>query len=290
MCDEHFEDDLKDYLARAALTRRQFGALSVAGLAMLLPRAANAQSVTESEVDVKTPDGTADCYFVHPAGAARPGVVVWPDILGLRPAFRLMGKRLAESGYAVLVVNPFYRQKGAPVVPDGASFSDPEVRNSVTPLAAALNHTTHVTDAKAFVAWLDGQAAVEKNRKIGTMGYCMGGPMTMRTAAAVPGRVGAAATFHGAGLVTAGDDSPHLLIPNMKAQVLVAIAENDDQREPNSKTVLREAFAKAKLPAEIEVYPGAAHGWCPPDSAVYNRAQAERAWSRLLVLFGKALA
>ena len=292
MCDQdHFEDDMKLYMDRGGVTRREFGALSVgAGMAFLLPRVVNAVSVTESDVTVKTPDGVADCYFVHPASGAAAGVVIWPDILGLRPAFRQMGKRLAESGYAVLVVNPFYRQKKAPIVAPGASFNDPAVRNAVMPLAQALNATTHVTDAKAFVAWLDSQPAVAKNRKIGTMGYCMGGPITMRTAAAVPERVGAAASFHGGGLVTDQPNSPHLLVPTMKAQYLFAIAENDDMREPNAKTVLKDAFDKARLSAEIEVYAGAAHGWCPPDSAVYNEPQAEKAWSRLLVLFGKALA
>ncbi|MEX2123460.1 MAG: dienelactone hydrolase family protein [Woeseia sp.] len=282
---------MKEYLRRAALTRRQFGTLAVGvGMVMLLPRAANALDVTESEVEVTTPDGVADCYFVHPSSGAHAGVLIWPDILGLRPAFRQMGKRLAESGYSVLVVNPFYRQKRAPVVPDGASFADEATRDIVMPLAQALNATTHVTDAKAFVAFLDGQAPVDKNRMIGTMGYCMGGPMTMRTAAAVPDRVGAGASFHGGGLVTDQADSPHLLVPKMEAQYLVAIAENDDQREPEAKNVLRDAFAKAGLSAEIEVYAGAAHGWCPPDSAVYNEPQAERAWRRLLVLFEKALA
>jgi carboxymethylenebutenolidase len=291
MCDQHFEDDMKEYLNRSALTRRQFGAVSVGvGMAMLLPRAADAVTVSEKEVEVKTPDGTADCYFVYPSSGTAAGVVIWPDILGLRPAFRQMGKRLAESGYSVLVVNPFYRQKRAPVVPPGASFADDATRNTVMPLAQALNATTHVTDAKAFVAFLDQQTVVDKKRKIGTMGYCMGGPITMRTAASVPERVGAAASFHGGGLVTTGADSPHLLVPKMKAQYLFAIAENDDQREPEAKNVLRQTFAKAGLPAEIEVYAGAAHGWCPPDSAVYNQAQAEKAWSRLLVLFGKALA
>ncbi|MGH9384656.1 MAG: dienelactone hydrolase family protein [Vicinamibacterales bacterium] len=291
MCDQHFEDDLKKYVTAGAVTRREFGALSLGGgMAFLLPRAENAVAVTESEVKVKTPDGVADGYFVHPSTGAHAGVLIWPDIFGLRPAFRQMGQRLAESGYSVLVVNPFYRQKPAPVVPAGASFADPATRNIVMPLAQALNATTHVTDAKAFVAFLDSQAPVEKKRKIGTLGYCMGGPITMRTAAAVPARVGAGASFHGGGLVTAQPDSPHLLVPTMKAQYLFAIAENDDQREPNSKTVLKESFAKVGLPAEIEVYAGAAHGWCPPDSSVYNEAQAERAWSRLLVLFGEALA
>lgn len=291
MCDQdHYEHDLHDYVQRGAVTRREFSAISFgAGMAFLLPSVANAVAVTETDVTIKTPDGVADCYFVHPATGAAAAVLVWPDILGLRPAFRQMGKRLAESGYSVLVVNPFYRSKPSPVVPLGASFSDPEIRKSVMGLAGVLNATTHETDAKAFIAWLDTQAAVDKRKKIGTTGYCMGGPIVMRTAAAVPGRVGAGGSFHGGGLVTKGADSPHLLVPTMKAQFLFAVAQNDDEREPESKTILKETFAKANLPAEIEVYP-AAHGWCPPDSAVYNEAQAEKAWSRMLALFSKALA
>ena len=291
MCDQdHYEDDLAKYL-RPELSRRQFGAVSLGiGMAMLLPRSADALDVADAEVSIKTPDGTADCYFVHPSAGAYAGVVVWPDILGLRPAFRQMGKRLAEAGYSVLVVNPFYRGKKAPVVPEGASFANEAVRNSVMPLAQALNAATHMTDAKAFVAWLDTQPSVSKTRKIGTTGYCMGGPIVMRTAAAVPDRIGAGASFHGGGLVTQAADSPHLLVPQMKAQFLFAVAENDDMRDPEAKNVLRETYAKAKLPAEIEVYAGAAHGWCPPDSAVYNEAQAEKAWSRMLALFTKALA
>ena len=289
MCDEHFEDDLAKYM-RPGLTRRQFGALSFGvGAALFLPRAADALDVVESDVNVKTPDGVADCYFVHPSGGSYPGVVVWPDILGLRPTFRQMGKRLAESGYSVLVVNPFYRQKRAPVAPAGANFADTAIRNMVMPLAQSLNATTHTTDAKAFVAFLDTQASVSKTRKIGTTGYCMGGPIVMRTAAAVPARIGAGATFHGGGLVTQAADSPHLLIPTMKAQFLCCVAENDDQREPNSKNVLQETFGKNQLAAEVEVYK-AAHGWCVPDSAVYNEAEAERAWTRLLATFSKALA
>ncbi len=288
MCDEHFEEDLAKYTR--PMTRREFGALSAGvGMAMLLPHTANAEAVTETDVNVTTPDGMADCYFVHPSGGARPGVLVWPDILGLRPAFRQMGKRLAESGYAVLVVNPFYRQKKAPVVPEGANFADDATRSIVMPLAQSLNPTTHTTDAKAFVAWLDAQAAVDKTKKIGTTGYCMGGPMVMRTAAAVPGRVGGAATFHGGGLVAQGADSPHALIPTMKAQFLCCVAENDDERQPEAKDVLKESFAKAGLKAEVEVY-AAAHGWTVPDSAVYNQGEAERAWSRLLATFGVALA
>jgi carboxymethylenebutenolidase len=210
---------------------------------------------------------------------------VWPDIFGLRPAFRQMGKRLAESGYSVLVVNPFYRVKKAPTAEKGAATPI----QSLLPLAQALNEGTHMTDAKAFLAWMDKQTSVAKNRKVGTQGYCMGGPMALRTAAAVSDRVGAAASFHGGGLVTQMPNSPHLQVSKTKAQLLIAIAANDDMRAPDDKNVLKETFAKVNLPAEIEVYTGA-HGWCPPDSGVYNEAQAEKAWSRLLALYGKALA
>jgi carboxymethylenebutenolidase len=257
---------------------------------MMLPQVAGAVDVMEMDVNVKTPDGTADCYFVHPASGAHAAVLIWPDALGLRPAFRQMGKRLAQEGYSVLVVNPFYRSKKAPILPEGASFADPATREVVGPLMASLNPQTHVTDAVAFVTFLDQQASVDKNRKIGTMGYCMGGPMVMRTAASIPNRIGGAATFHGGGLVTDKPDSPHLLIPKMKAQYLVAIAGNDDMREPESKNVLKKTFADNKLAAEVEVYEGSMHGWCPPDSQVYDMALAEKAWSRAQVLFKKALA
>lgn len=287
MCDQdHFEDDRLEYEARGMVTRRQFGVLLGAGMAMVLPKVVNAVAVTESEVTVKTPDGTADCYFVHPATGTAPGVLLWPDIFGLRPAMRQMGKRLAESGYSVLVVNPFYRVKKAPTAANGAATPIPEVR----PLMAALNETTHTTDAKAFIAWLDQQPSVAKNKKIGTQGYCMGGPIAFRTSAAVPDRVGAVASFHGGGLVTDQPSSPHLQASKTKAQFLIEIADNDDARSPNEKNVLKETFAKVNLPAEIEVYTGAAHGWCPPDSQVYNEASAEKAWARLLALYSKALA
>ena len=287
MCDQdHFDDDLKAYEAGDMVTRRQFGVLLGAGMAMGLPQVLNAVAVTESDVTIMTPDGTCDAYFVHPTTGTAPGVLIWPDIFGLRPAFRQMGKRLAETGYSVLVVNPFYRVKKAPTAEKGSATPIPQLM----PLAQALNETTHMTDAKAFVAWLDRQQSVARNRKVGTQGYCMGGPMAFRTAAAVPDRVGAAASFHGGGLVTDQPNSPHLQVSRTKAQLLVAIAENDDMRAPNDKNVMKEVFAKANVPAEIEVYTKSAHGWCPPDSGVYNEPQAERAWSRLLALYGKALA
>ena len=286
MCDEHYEDDVKEY--KRSLSRREFGALSVAaGMSMMIPSVEAAVAVKEEEVNIKTPDGTADAYFVHPDTGTGAGVVVWPDILGLRPAFRKMGKRLAEQGYSVLVVNPFYRSKTGQLFPDGTNFT---AGMAVTrPMAGLLNPTTHVTDAKAFVAWLDTQASVSKTRKIGTTGYCMGGPIVMRTAAAAPDRIGAGATFHGGTLASAADNSPHLLVPQMKAQFLHCVAQNDDMRDPNNKVLLKEAFDKAKLSAEIEVYP-APHGWCALDSDQYNMEQAERAHTRLLALFAKALA
>ena len=204
MCDEHTQKDVDDFLDRSGVTRRrQFGQLSAAaGLAMMWPPVANAQDVTETDVDVTTPDGVADCYLVHPSTGQHPAVLVWPDILGLRPAFRAMGKRLAQSGYSVLVVNPFYRDARSPVVGEGASFGQPETRDIVLPMARNLNAATHFMDAGAFVSFLDQQAAVDTGRKIGTTGYCMGGPMVMRTVAAVPDRLGAGATFHGGGLAT----------------------------------------------------------------------------------------
>ena len=291
MCDEVTQKDVDDFLNRSGVTRRQFGKLSAAaGLAMMLPRVANAQAVTKTDVDVTTPDGVADCYFVHPSSGQHPAVLIWPDILGLRPAFEAMGERLAQSGYSVLVVNPFYRDARSPVVGEGASFGQPETREIVLPMARNLNAETHFTDARAFVSFLDQQAAVDTSRRIGTTGYCMGGPMVMRTVAAVPDRLGAGATFHGGGLATDADDSPHLLIPNTTAHMLHCVAANDDENDPEAKTTLREAYAAAGIPAEIEVYDGTMHGWCPPDSQVYNEGQAERAWSRLLVLLESALA
>lgn len=283
MCDQdHFEEDLQKFEALGLVTRKQFGVLLGAGISMILPPVANAVTVVESEVAITTPDGTADAYFVHPASGTAPGVLIWPDIFGLRPAKRQMGKRLAESGYSVLVVNPFYRTKKAPTAENGGQTPI----QSVMPMAQTLNESTHMTDAKAFIGWLDEQPSVARNRKMGTQGYCMGGPIAFRTAAAVPDRVGAVASFHGGGLVRDAANSPHLQASKTKAQFLVLIAANDDQRAPKDKDVLKETFGTA---AEIEVY-NAAHGWCPPDSRVYNQELSEKAWSRLLALYGKALA
>ena len=288
MC-EH--DDLDEFARRAGdLTRRQFGAMALgAGFAAAFPKLTDAAETQGTDVEIRTPDGVADAYFVHPKTGKYPGVLIWPDIFGLRPAFKEMATRLAGSGYAVIVINPFYRTKKAPTAPDHPDFNDPPTRDALMTLAGTLTPDTTTTDAKAFVAFLDSQSSVDKKRKVATTGYCMGGPLVLRTAATLPERIGAGATFHGGSLVTDKPDSPHLLIPHMKAHFLIAIAENDDKREPETKNVLRESFAKAHLPAEIEVYAGTLHGWCPPDSHVYNQEQAEKAWSRMLALFGDSL-
>jgi carboxymethylenebutenolidase len=284
MCDrDHFAESVAEYEARGLVTRRQFGVLLGAGVAMMLPGVANAQAITERDVDIKTPDGTADSYFVHPASGSAAAVLIWPDIFGLRPAMRNMAKRLAQSGYSVLVVNPFYRV-GKPTATGATEIKE------MFPYRKGMTPATDMSDAKTFVAWLDAQPQVNKNRKVGVQGYCMGGPMSFHTASAVPDRIGAVASFHGGGLV--GKDpatSPHVLAAATKASFLIAVAEDDDKRSPGEKTVLKETFDKAKLMSEIEVYP-AAHGWCPPDTKVYNEPAAEKAWSRLLALYGKALA
>jgi len=288
MCDQdHFDDDKSDYEAKGLVTRRQFGVLLGAGVAMMLPKVLNAVAVSDGDVMIKTPDGTCDAYFVHPSSGTAPGVLLWPDIFGLRPAMKTMAKRLAENGYSVVVVNPFYRTKKAPTADQGAATPI----QGLMPLAQGVSSDTlQMSDAKAFIAWLDQQPSVAKNKKIGTQGYCMGGPFTFRTAAAVPDRVGAVASFHGGGLVTPQPNSPHLQVSKTKAQLLICIADNDDKRAPTDKTTLKETFEKSGQPAEIEVYTGAAHGWCPPDSGVYNEPAAEKAWARLLELYKKALA
>ena len=290
MCDELTNQDVDEYLRRNGVTRRDFNKLgSAAAIAMLLPAVANALDVAEDDVVVPTPDGESDGYFVRPASGSHAGVIVWPDIVSIRPAFRAMGKRLAESGYSVLVVNPYYRTHKGQIVPDGKGFRDPGIRELLMPHARSLSPETCVTDGRAYVEWLDKQDSVDTNRMIGTTGYCMTGSYVMRLAAAIPDRIGAGGSFHGGGLATDEDDSPHLLAPKMKAGFLIAIAENDDERRPEEKTRLREAFDAASVEAEIEVYEGTLHGWCPPDSAVHNEAQAERAWARLLALFERKL-
>ena len=291
MCDELTEKDNDAYFRKQGLSRREFNkrGISVA-VAMMLPPVANALDVVEEEVLVETPDGMADCYFVHPASGAHAAVIVWPDIMGIRTSFRMMGKRLAESGYSVLVVNPYYRTAKGAVIEDGENFGMPAVRERLMPHARSLSPDTCVLDGRAFVTYLDAQPSVDTDRKVGTTGYCMTGSYTMRLAAAMPERIGAGGSFHGGGLATDANDSPHLLAPKIKAGLLIAIAANDDEKEPNAKILLREAIDSAGVNAEIEVYDGTLHGWCPPDSPVHNEAQAERAWTRLLELFEKELA
>lgn len=284
MCDEHTAADNDRVLG--GLTRRGFTAAAAAtGMMAILPSPANAAPVKGRDVTIPTADGTADAYFVAPASGKHPAVLVWPDIMGLRPAFRQMADRLAQSGYAVLTVNQFYRSTKAPFLKAGQSFDQPEVRAMIMPWRDPLTPTAITADAKAFAAFLDAQPEVDTKRGMGSTGYCMGGPFVVRTAAALPGRVKAGGSFHGAPLVTEAPDSPHKLAPQLQGRYLFAIAENDDARAPGDKDALRTAFAAAKVPAEIEVYAGTMHGWCPPDSRVYNAAQADRAWDRLLATF-----
>lgn len=293
MCDERTLREMEAYLLRtgSALTRRRFGALVIgAGVAASLPRPANAQDVTDSMIEVTTPDGVAEAYLVQPPGGKHPGVLLWPDAYGLRTAIKQMARRLAKSGYTVLAPNPYYRSTRLPALPEPIDMKSPEVRKLWGPLRALLTADAVTRDALAYLGYLDTLPSVDTSRKLGTLGYCMGGAMALRTAAMLPDRVGAAASFHGAGLVTDKPDSPHLLVARMKASCLIAIAENDDKAQPEAKDALRSAFTAAGLPAEIEVYEGTLHGWCPPDTLVYNEAQAERAWSRLLALFSGALA
>ncbi len=281
------------------LTRRDFVALSVAaGLAGAAEPAAAALAVVEDEVSVRTADGSCDAAFIHPATGSYPGVLVWPDAFGLRASMREIGKRVAAQGYAVLVPNPFYRVAKAPQFDTAANvdFSDPATRAKLQPLMGSVTAPDAAErDTAAYVAFLDAQPQVDKERKIGVQGYCMGGALVVRSCAAVAGRTGAGASFHGGGLVTDKPDSPHLLAPKIHARMYFGIASNDDQRQPDAKDKLREAFAAAKVPAEIEIYP-ARHGWCVPDmpsaegQPIYSRPDAERAFSRLLALYQIALA
>lgn len=249
-----------------------------------------ADAVVETDVMIKTPDGNADAALYHPAGKGPwPAVLIWPDILGLRPVFREMGKRLSAAGYIVLVPNPFYRSRRAPVVDGAFDFSKPEDRAKVMGLRQAMTDPGIDKDAVAFAAFLDAQPQTNKRRKMGVQGYCMGGPLAFRTAAAVADRIGAVATFHGGGLVTPDPSSPHLLIPRTSATYLVDIAQNDDAKQPDGKDVLKAAFAAAHRPATVEVYP-ADHGWCVAGSQTYDETSAERAWAGLIALYKASLA
>jgi carboxymethylenebutenolidase len=287
MCDEHIHQGLT---YDPTISRRSFG-LGAAATVVLSSAAAQAQArVVEKDVDVPMASGVADSALFYPEGKGTwPAVLVWTDILGLRPVFREMGQRLAAEGYVVLVPNPFYRNHKAPVVDGTFDFNKPEDRAKVMPMAAALTAEANVSDAKALMAYLDTLPQTNKKARMGVQGYCMGGPLTFRTAAAVSSRVGAAATFHGGGLVTDKPDSPHLMIPQMKAQVYCAVADNDDKRDPAAKDKLKEAFAAAKLSAGVEVYDGCNHGWTVKGSQPYNEAGAERAWGELTKLYKKNL-
>ena len=280
----------RDFVAKSAAVglAATTGSISAAGL-----------KIVEKDVEIKTPDGTCDAAFYYPAAGSHPGVLIWTDVFGLRPVFREFGRRLASAGYAVLVPNPFYRTAKAPVFGDVSSFdfANDADRAKLPPLTTPLNAAGAAdSDARAYIAFLDAQPQVNRSRKIGVQGYCMGGPLMMKTAAVVPDRVGAGASFHGGGLVTDKPDSPHLLAPKIKARLYLAIASSDDTRQPDAKDKLREAFAAAKVPAEIEVYAGSQHGWCMPDmpmhdgKPIYNQPDAERAWNKLLILYRSALA
>lgn len=278
-------DDLQN------LSRRAFAAATAAAGLSTLAAPAAAAEVVETDVVVTTPDGACDAAFFHPAGkGAWPAVLVWPDALGLRPAFRDMGRRLAAEGYAVLVPNPFYRTRKAPVIEGPFDFNNPDDRAKLTALRAPLTADAVTRDSVAHLAFLDAQKVVKSKAKAGVQGYCMGGPMTMLTSAALPARMGAGASFHGGGLVTDKSDSPHLLAPKIQARFYFGVASNDDQRQPDAKDKLKAAFDAVGRPAKIEVYAEALHGWCVPGSAAYHAASAEKAWSELLALYKTALA
>jgi carboxymethylenebutenolidase len=282
--------DRRDFVATSAA----LGLAAATGVALAAER-----DVIEKDVAVKTADGMCDAAFLHPAAGTHPGVLIWTDIFGLRPAFRSLGRRLAAQGYAVLVPNPFYRTARAPVVVDASSFNfdDPAQRAKTGQWTASIKVPGAIErDAEAHVAFLDAQPQVDRARKIGTQGYCMGGPLVFKTAAHVSDRIGAGATFHGGGLVTDKPDSPHLLVPRIKARMYLAIAASDDSKQPDAKDKLRAAFAAAHVPAQVEVYEGTIHGWCVPDmprhngTPIYNKPDAERAWAKLLGLYREALA
>jgi len=287
MCDDFIHQGLTH---DPTVSRRAFVVSSAASVVLSSASAAAQAKVMEKDVNVPMASGVSDSALFYPEGKGPwPGVLVWTDILGLRPVFREMGRRLAAEGYVVLVPNPFYRNAKAPIVDGSFDFSKPEDRAKVMPMAAALTAEANISDAKSYVAFLDQQSQTDKKKKMGVQGYCMGGPLTFRTAATQADRIGAAATFHGGGLVTDKPESPHLLIPKMEAEVLCCVADNDDQRDPAAKDKLKEAFAAAHLKATVEVYEGCSHGWTVRGSQVYNEAGAERAWSELTALYKRDL-
>jgi carboxymethylenebutenolidase len=288
MCDEFIHQGLTH---DPTVSRRSFVLSSAATVVLSSAAAAAQEKVVEKDVNVPMASGISDSALFYPEGKGTwPAVLVWTDILGLRPVFREMGRRLAAEGYVVLVPNPFYRNAKAPVVDGSFDFSKPEDRAKVMPMAAALTADANISDAKSYVAFLDAQPQTNKKKKMGVQGYCMGGPLTFRTAATQSERIGAAATFHGGGLVTDKPDSPSLLISKMHAEVLCCVAANDDQRDPTAKDKLKEAFAAAHLKATVEVYEGCSHGWTVRGSQVYNEAGAEKAWAELTALYKRNLA
>ena len=288
MCDDFIHQGLTH---DPTVSRRAFMVSTAATVALTSAAAGAETRVVEKDVNVPMASGVSDSALFYPEGKGPwPAVLVWTDILGLRPVFREMGRRLAAQGYVVLVPNPFYRNAKAPVVDGSFDFSKPEDRAKVMPLAAALTADANISDAKSYTTFLDAQPQTDKKKKMGVHGYCMGGPLTFRTAATRSDRIGAAATFHGGGLVTDKPDSPHLMIPQMKAEVLCCVADNDDKRDPAAKDKLKEAFASAHLKATVEVFDGCDHGWTVRGSQVYNEAGAERAWSELTDLYKRNLA
>ncbi|MEL7453425.1 MAG: dienelactone hydrolase family protein [Pseudomonadota bacterium] len=296
MCDDTTERELDAYLAKKALTRRGFAGAASAVIAVgtILPTACAAPKVDsslleETEVSIPTPDGTADARFIRPTEGAHAAIIFWPDIHGVRPAFFDMARRLANEGYAVLAVNPYYRTTAGQLFFDGQTIRDPGGRERVAPHYQALSVDTVTTDGLALVEWLDQQSAVDTARGIGAVGFCMTGSWTLRAAAAVPSRIKAPCSFHGGGLVSDAADSPHRLADQITGGVLIAIAENDHERQPEAEGELIAAFEAAGVPAEIEVYEDALHGWVPTDSRAYNPQQSERAWSRMLALFDRQL-
>lgn len=288
MCDDDIHPGL---VVDPTVSRRTFGlmAAAVAGVAGSAAQAA-AAAVVETDVEIKTADGVADAALYHPQGKGPwPAVLVWPDVMSLRPAFREMGRRLAASGYVVLVPNLYYRAKRAPVVEGAFNFANPDDRAKLTPLRATVTPEGTTRDAVAYLAFLDAQSQTDRGKKAGVQGYCMGGPLAFYTAAAVSGRIGAVATFHGGGLVTDAPDSPHLVLPRTKAEYLICVADNDDQKDPTVKDKLKAALDAAGRPSKVEVYAGANHGWTVKGGQVYDEAAAEKAWAELLALYQRAL-